>query len=140
MKYLLIIILSALLSIGKTNASEAEYLFEFGLVKYDEQGNPIEFEATKKIPIAMSGENILYGMVVTTAKESPFTLGSIHVLPTDAKKTTKIMGKTMKIEKKGAVFMKTNERDIPGNYQMEIYIDGLLLKTVEYQLINTQNI
>lgn len=140
MKYLLIIILCTLLSSNPSHASEDDFLFEFGLVKYNQNGDPVEFEITKQIPIAKKGENIMYGMVVTTAKDGTFTLGSIHVLPTKENEATKIMGKTMRIEKKGAVFMKTNEQDLPGNYQMEIYIDGLLLKTVDYQLINLQNI
>jgi len=140
MKYLLIIILYTALLNNPVNAAEGDYLFEFGLVKYNQNGDPIDFEITKKIPIAQKGENIMYGMVITTEKDGTFTLGSVHVLPTKENEATKIMGKTMRIEKKGAVFMKTNEQDLPGNYQMEIYIDGLLLKTVDYQLINLQNI
>jgi len=46
----------------------------------------------------------------------------------------KVMGKAMIIQKRGAIFMRTDFDDLPGDYQMEIYIDNELHHTINYKL------
>lgn len=119
------------------SADEIDYKLEFGIVIHNDLGEPVGFRETKNIPISLPGKTSMYGIVITTPKKGTFTLGSVHVLPTKQNQITKIMGKAMKIEHKGAVFMRTNSKDLPGEYQMEIYIDGLLYEVINYQLIQS---
>lgn len=118
------------------NAMEVEYTLEFGLVLHNENGTPIGFEETNHIPINKSGKKSLYGLIISKDSEENFTLGSVHILPRNPSNTQKIMGKTMVINGKGAVFMKTQKNDTPGDYLMELYIDGVLYKTIKYHLLS----
>lgn len=136
MKYLMIYINVLFLSFS-VHSVEVDYLLEFGLVLHNQHGEAIGFKETTAIPIDNSGENSLYGLVVSKESAEDFTLGSVHILPKAHNNVHKIMGKTMIINGKGAVFMKTQNNDIPGDYEMEIYINGILYKTINYQLLST---
>ena len=134
MKYLIILKIY-LITTFQVFANEADYAIEFGLVLQNEYGETTGFEKTTDIPINRSGEHSLYGLVLTSNSQEDFTLGSVHILPSETIKVSKIMGRTMTINTKGAIFMKTQAGDTPGNYEMEIYINGLLYKTIKYRLI-----
>lgn len=114
--------------------------FNFGLVLHNDSGEPVGFMSTEEIPITKAGQTSMYGLVVTGLTEEQFTLSSVHVLPKGEQQQNnpKIMGKAMLIKKRGAIFMRTDYHDQPGNYQMEIYIDNVLLKTIDYQLLNNE--
>jgi hypothetical protein len=118
-------------------SQESEYQIEFGVVIHNKAGEPIGFEQTTTIPINSKGNNSLYGMVITRDNTKSFKLGSVHILPKNPKNWKKVIGKSMNIEKKGAVFMRTSQDDPPGIYLMEIYIDSILFHTFEYQLIES---
>jgi hypothetical protein len=55
-------------------------------------------------------------------------------LPNNLVGVKKILGKSMVVNRKGAVFMKTQKSDLPGTYIMEVYINNILHETIEYQL------
>ena len=114
---------------------EVDYNLEFGIVLQNEYGTPVGFKETTYVPINKSGKNSLYGLIISKDSQENFTVGSVHILPKNPSNTEKIMGKTMVINGKGAVFMKTQKDDTPGNYAMELYINGVLYKTIEYQLL-----
>jgi hypothetical protein len=118
-------------------AMEIDYKLEFGLVMHNEYGEPVGFKKTTDIPINMSGKDSLYGVVISKESDENFTVGSIHILPEKTTEVPKIMGKTMVINGKGAIFMKTQGSDTPGTYGMEVYINGLLYKTIQYQLLSS---
>lgn len=114
--------------------------FNFGLVLHNDSGEPVGFMTTEEIPITKAGQTSMYGLVVTGLTEEQFTLSSVHVLPKseEQRNNPKIMGKAMLIKKRGAIFMRTDYHDQPGSYQMEIYIDNVLLKTIDYQLTSNE--
>jgi len=112
-----------------------DFKLEFGIVMQDEYGNPIDFKETKIIPIVTKNEPTLFGLIVTHNSQNAFTLGSVHVLPDKLNGLKKIQGNIMTIEHKGAVFMRTSNSDLPGKYTMEIYINSILYKTIEYKLV-----
>lgn len=132
---ILIILLSLSLVNLSVNSMEVDYTLEFGVVLHDEYGAPVGFKETTYVPINTSGKNSLYGLIISKDSQENFTLGSVHILPDNPSNTQKIMGKTMVINGKGAVFMKTQKDDTPGDYAMELYINGVLYKTIEYQLL-----
>lgn len=136
MKNLLLIASLALFSLQAV-AMEIDYKLEFGLVMHNEYGEPVGFKQTTDIPINMSGKDSLYGVVISKESDENFTVGSIHILPEKITEVPKIMGKTMVINGKGAIFMKTQGSDTPGTYGMEVYINGLLYKTIQYQLLSS---
>ncbi len=117
-------------------ATEIDYKLEFGLVLHNEYGEPVGFKETTTIPINTQGKDSLYGVVISQKSAENFTVGSIHILPEEVD-IQKIMGKTMVINGKGAIFMKTQGSDQPGTYEMEVYINGLLYKTIQYKLLAT---
>jgi len=131
----LILLLSLSLVHFTAKTMEVDYTLEFGIVLHNESGTPIGFKETTNVPINESGKNSLYGLIISKDSQESFTVGSIHILPNNPSNTQKIMGKTMIINGKGAVFMKTQKDDTPGNYAMELYINGVLYKTIEYQLL-----
>lgn len=132
---MLILLLSLLLVNFTAHSIEVDYTLEFGIVLHDEYGAPVGFKETTSVPINSSGKNSLYGLIISKDTQENFTIGSVHILPNNPSNTQKIMGKTMVINGKGAVFMKTQQDDIPGSYAMELYINGVLYKTIEYQLL-----
>jgi len=117
-------------------AATLDYKLDFGVIIHNDIGEPIGFEKTNKIPIDYKGNSSLYGLVVTSPESSEFTLNSVHVLPTDIdeEQGMKLMGKTMLIQKRGAILMRTDLTDIPGNYQMEVYINNKLHQVINYEL------
>ncbi|MBU2893641.1 hypothetical protein KO495_09950 [Colwellia sp. D2M02] len=135
MKYLLLAISLYLMQLP-TWATEIDYKLEFGLVLHNEYGEPIGFKETTTIPINTQGKDSLYGVIISKNSTENFTVGSIHILPEEID-IEKIMGKTMQINGKGAIFMKTQGSDKPGTYEMEVYINGLLYKTIQYQLLSS---
>lgn len=132
----LILLLGLFIVHFSANTMEVDYNLEFGVVLHDEYGTPIGFEETTYVPINKSGKNSLYGLIISKDSQENFTVGSVHVLPDNPSNTQKIMGKTMVINGKGAVFMKTQKDDTPGDYAMELYINGVLYKTINYQLLS----
>ena len=136
MKYIIIIFCYAFTQFT-AHSVEIDYQLEFGLVLKDTNGEAIGFKKTTAIPIDTAGENSLYGIVISKDSEENFTVGSVHILPKEHKEINKIMGKVMVINGKGAVFMKTQSNDIPGDYAIEVYINGILFKTIEYKLLAT---
>jgi hypothetical protein len=133
----LLILLCFLLFPLTTFALEVDFTLEFGIVEHDEYGTPIGFIETTHIPINTSGKNSLYGLIISKNSEENFTVGSVHILPENPSNAEKIMGKSMVINGKGAVFMRTQKNDIPGKYAMELYIDGVLYETIEYKLLSS---
>ena len=117
-----------------------KFEFNFGLVLHNNSGEPVGFMTTKDIPIVEAGQTSMYGLVVTGLTDEQFILSSIHVLPKNQEHDNhhKIMGKAMRIEKRGAIFMRTDYHDLPGHYKMEVYIDNVLLKTIDYQLFSNE--
>ncbi len=117
-------------------SSNSNFVFDFGVIRHNNVGEPIAFEKTTKIPIVNGVETTLYGLVVTSDDDEQFNLSSIHIVPiqNDDGSVKKLMGKTMIIQRRGAIFMRTDFDDLPGDYQMEIYIDNELHHTVSYQL------
>ena len=76
---------------------------------------------------------------MTKVDAQPFVLGTVHIIPSsEPKGPTKIMGKPMRSMNRGAVFLQSDEQDIPGTYHMEIYLDNRLETTIEYQLIKSE--
>lgn len=134
MNYLLIVFLLFVQLTAK--AVEVDYILEFGVVLHDEYGTAVGFKETTNIPINNLGKNSLYGLIISKDTKENFTVGSVHILPENSSNTKKIMGKSMVINGKGAVFMKTQRNDIPGRYEMELYINGVLHKTINYQLLS----
>jgi hypothetical protein len=132
---ILILLLSLSFVNFSANSMEVDYTLEFGIVLHDEYGAPVGFKETTYVPINTAGKNSLYGLIISKDSQENFTLGSVHILPDNPSNTQKIMGKTMVINGKGAVFMKTQKDDTPGDYAMELYINGILYKTIEYQLL-----
>jgi len=137
-------ILTILLFVIQTHLATAntEFIYDFGVIIHNDLGEPIGFEKTTQIPIVNSGQSSLFGLVVTSPNDNQFLLNSVHVLPEDASQNIpqKMMGKAMLIQKRGAVLLRTNVLDMPGEYSMEIYIDNKLLKTINYELVPTSNL
>lgn len=132
-----IIMLSvALLSNVALASSNSGFIFDFGVVRHNDVGEPIAFEKTTEIPIVNGVETTLYGLIVTSAGNEQFNLNSVHIVPIQNKSgdLKKVMGKAMIIQKRGAIFMRTDFDDLPGDYQMEIYIDNELHHTINYKL------
>ncbi len=121
----------------QTFAEESTYKLEFGRVIHNDVGEPVGFEKTTRIPISLSGDSTLYGLVITSPKDEKFTLNSIHIMPIDPTnlEARKLIGKSMLIQKRGAIFMRASIDDIPGIYNMEIYINNSLHSSIEYELI-----
>lgn len=134
MKYLVLFLIFCMQAPIK--AVEVDYTLEFGIVLHDEFGTAVGFKETTNIPINRLGRNSLYGLIISKDSVENFTVGSVHILPKNPSNTKKIMGKTMIISGKGAVFMKTQRNDVPGNYEMELYINGILYETINYYLIS----
>ncbi len=123
-------------------AASIDYTLDFGVIIHNDMGEPIGFEKTKKIPIIRSGQSSLYGLVITSPNENEFLLNSVHILPNDdgQKIPHKMIGKAMIIQKRGAVLLRTDTLDIPGEYAMEIYIDNKLHQTINYELTPVPNL
>ena len=63
-----IIMLSvALLSNVALASSNSGFIFDFGVVRHNDVGEPIAFEKTTEIPIVNGVETTLYGLIVTSA-------------------------------------------------------------------------
>lgn len=123
-------------------ANDVNYLLDFGVIIHNDMGEPIGFEKTKQIPITRKGQSSLYGVIVTSPNNNEFLLNSIHVLPklkTENNKQ-KIIGKSMIIQKRGAILLRTDMQDEPGQYAMEIYIDSKLHQVLNYELISQPNL
>lgn len=120
-------------------ATASNFSFDFGVIRHNDVGEPIAFEKTTQIPIANGVETTLYGLVVTSDDDEQFNLNSVHIVPIQNERGNlkKVMGKAMVIKKRGAIFMRTDFDDLPGDYQMEIYIDNELRHTINYQLADT---
>lgn len=120
-------------------AANIDYMLDFGVVIHNDVGEPIGFEKTKQIPIARKGQPSLYGVIVTSPNKNEFLLNSIHILPQENNEEVdaKIIGKSMIIQKRGAILMRTNTEDVPGEYTMEIYIDSKLHHVFNYELVPT---
>lgn len=127
-------LLSLMLLQLSLNSAAGEITFEFGQVKVDENSEPVGFEKTLSIPISNDGKNVMYGLIVTSSSDRSFSLDSVHTLPTLTKETTKLIGKTINVKTQAAIFLRTQSGDIPGDYMMEVFIDGTLKKTFKYQL------
>jgi hypothetical protein len=137
MRLFKVIIASFILLASVANAStDSNFVFDFGVVRHNDVGEPIAFEKTTEIPIVNGVETTLYGLVVTSATNEQFHLNSVHIVPIQNKNGNlkKLMGKNMIIQKRGAIFMRTDFDDLPGDYQMEIYIDNELHHTISYKL------
>lgn len=113
-----------------------EFKLEFGLIIQNEYGEPVGFEQTTEIPIKNSSAGSLYGLVVTSPQDKYFSLNSVHSLPKPegGEAPQKIIGKTMIIQNRGAIFLRTDDEDIPGMYSMEVYIDNKLHTVIQYEL------
>ena len=124
-----------------TFSEPVDYQLDFGVIIQNSTGEPVGFEKTTKIPIKNNGSTSLYGVVVTCPDPQQFTLNSVHILPKQSEESVpqKIMGKPMLIQSRGAIFMRTESSDLPGNYVMEVYINNKLHDTVEYQLLASHN-
>lgn len=125
-----------LLSVSVCAATNNNFVFDFGVIRHNDVGEPIAFEKTTQIPIVNGVETTLYGLVVTSEDDEQFNLNSVHIVPiqNETGGLKKVMGKAMVIKKRGAIFMRTDFDDLPGDYQMEIYIDNELRHTINYQL------
>ena len=137
MKLFTAIILSLVLFSSIASATpNSQFVFDFGVIRHNDVGEPVAFEKTTQIPIVNGVKTTLYGLVVTSAGDEQFNLNSVHVVPVQNKngELKKVMGKTMVIRKRGAIFMRTDFDDLPGDYQMEVYIDNELHHTISYQL------
>lgn len=123
-------------------AADIDYTLDFGVIIHNDIGEPIGFEKTKQIPILHKGQSSLYGLVITSPENREFLLNSVHVFPEqrDADSTKKMMGKSMLIQKRGAILLRTDTEDQPGEYAMEIYIDRKLHQVINYELIPTPNL
>jgi len=137
MKTIYLILAFTLLVSSTTFADEPKYVLEFGRVLHNSVGEPVGFEKTTKIPVALDGNSTLYGLVITSPENEKFTLNSIHILPPDptSLESKKMIGKSMIIKKRGAIFMRANSDDLPGIYNMEIYINNTLHKSIQYELM-----
>jgi len=123
-------------------AADIDYTLDFGVIIHNDIGEPIGFEKTKQIPILHKGQSSLYGLVITSPENREFLLNSVHVFPeqNDADNMKKMMGKSMLIQKRGAILLRTDTEDQPGEYAMEIYIDSKLHQVINYELIPTPNL
>ncbi len=134
MRFLLLFLVMSV----SVNAKEEVYTINFGVVMKNDAGEPVGFKETTTIPVGKAQQKTLYGVVVSRNDETPFLLGTVHIIPTlDDNVTTKVMGKPMQSTNRGAVFLQSDEYDIAGDYAMEIYLDNQLLTTVHYQLKET---
>lgn len=120
-----------------TKAENINYALDFGLIIHNDIGEPVGFEKTTQIPILEAGNSSLYGVVVTSPDNNEFILNSIHILPAVEANNiaNKVIGKSMIIQKRGAILLRTDTNDQPGRYAMEIYIDSKLHQTLNYELI-----
>ena len=109
--------------------------FQFGRVLFNENQEAIGFEKTDQIPIKWQGVNVMYGLLVISQTDEVFTLDSVHTIPTAGEESFKVIGKSINMKHKAAIFMKTQQDDIVGDYTMEVFIDGRLIRTINYQLI-----
>jgi len=132
----IIMLCSVLFSAFSHAASDSNLVFDFGVIRHNNAGEPVAFEKTTQIPIVNGTETTLYGLVVTSDSNEQFNLNSIHIVPirTESGQLKKLMGKAMVIQRRGAIFMRTDFDDLPGEYQMEVYIDYELHHTINYQL------
>ncbi len=119
-----------------------DYKLDFGVIIQNDSGEPIGFEKTTLIPISLQGKGSLYGLVVTSPEDKQFTLNSVHTMPNNEgeEKPSKIMGKPMFIQNRGAIFLRTDLNDAPGIYSMEVYIDNKLYQVITYELSSTTNL
>lgn len=116
--------------------NESEFSINFGLIMKNELGEPIAFKPTNEIPLNEKKEGALYGLVVTKKDEIPFTLGAIHIFPEDSQgKKAKMMSKAMNVMTRGAIFLRTNEEDIAGEYVIEVYLNNIHTDTIAYSLV-----
>ncbi|WP_286263030.1 hypothetical protein [Thalassotalea atypica] len=123
-------------------ASTLDYKLDFGVIIHNDNGEPIGFEKTSTIPIDYKGKSSLYGLVVTSPEDQQFSLNSVHVFPHSENEIDdiKLMGKPMLIQKRGAILLRTDLSDIPGNYKMEVYIDNKLHQTISYELVTNTHL
>jgi hypothetical protein len=118
-------------------AEQSDYTIDFGLIMKNKQGEPIGFDQTNTIPIHKNKQDALYGLVVTKFNEEPFKLSAIHVFPeNETGSKTKLMSKTMEVVNRGAIFFQTSKEDTPGKYAVEVYLDNILINTIDYQLVS----
>ena len=131
-KLMLLIVCFLCCQTGMANNLEVN----FGLVLRNDLGEPIGFKQTTHIPVHSASSPSLFGLVVTRKDDTPFLLGAVHILPGKTPDVqTKVMGKPMMIVNRGAIFMQTSPKDRAGKYQVEIYIDNTLFKTIDYQVV-----
>lgn len=117
-------------------ASTERYQFDFGLIIKNDAGEPVGFDSTTQIPLFDKDAESLYGLVVSRSDEEPFVLSAVHIFPEQhGSNNQKVMSKPMNIISRGAIFFQTDDMDILGHYQIEIYIDNLLVKTIDYKLV-----
>lgn len=107
--------------------------YEFGIVLVDQYGQATGFEPTNIISLKADKQHIMYGLIVTSPNDQIFTLDSVHTIPSE-QESYKILTKQIKVKNKAAIFMKAFQTDIEGDYQMEVFIDGRLDKTFNYQI------
>lgn len=137
MRFINIIMLcSVLFSAVSYASSNSSFAFDFGVIRHNNAGEPVAFEKTTQIPIVNGIATTLYGLVVTSESNEQFNLNSIHIVPirTENGHLKKVMGNVMVIQRRGAIFMRTDFDDLPGDYQMEVYINHELHHTISYQL------
>lgn len=120
-------------------STTVDYTLDFGVIIQSDTGEPIGFEKTRQIPINHFGKPSLYGLVVTSEKNAEFSLNSVHVLPPqeDSDVQAKVLGKPMYVQNRGAIFLRTEQNDEPGDYSIEIYIDNKLYQVINYQLTSS---
>ncbi|GHG03411.1 hypothetical protein [Thalassotalea marina] len=135
MKYLLFCL--TLLSLSVQAFEDDKLKFEFGRVIFNELQEAIGFEHTEKIPVVLKGANVMYGLLVTSETDEILTLDSVHTIPTKDNKVIKVIGKSINMKHKAAIFLKTENKDVVGDYKMEVFIDGRLIKTFDYQLVSS---
>lgn len=122
-----------------TNAefSETEIEVHFGVVLKNDNGEPVGFRETTKIPRSAETSTALYGVVVTSTSQEPLTLGAVHIIPkSNEALPEKIMGKPMLVVGRGAIFLEANEDDPSGEYVVEVYINHRLYTSISYEIVN----
>lgn len=136
LKYLFLIASFSLFS-SSALANSEDYSVDFGLIFKNEMGEPVGFYKTQEIPLQLSDEQSLYGLVVSRNNNQPFLLSVVHVFPHASNGVSKkVLSKAMSVSAKGAIFFQTTPKDVSGDYAIEVYIDNILMHVVNYQLVN----
>jgi hypothetical protein len=119
------------------------YDFQFGVLGDGPGGTVIVQEETNTLPLLLENSGFRFGYTLRESSGAPFLLKTIFWLPDEPRV---ILGSLIRVNDTivsppqmyhgyAAETFYFNDGDPPGDWQMEVYIDGRLFQIVEFQVI-----